>query len=140
MSRELTRAEIDDLLGEQVVGRVGCHADGLTYVVPVIYAYDGECIHVASIEGQKVRMMRESPAVCFEVDEYTRPGVWRSAILQGDYEEAGEAEVPHTLALLVERFTSGSGERPARTPETGGRPTVCFRIRVREATGRAVPG
>ena len=55
---ELTAAEIDELLREQVVGRIGCHADGLTYVVPVIYAYDGQCVHVASIEGQKVRLMR----------------------------------------------------------------------------------
>lgn len=141
MSRELSREEVDALLREQLVGRVGCHADGVTYVVPVIYAYDGECIHVASIEGQKVRMMRENPAVCFEVDEYSGPGVWRSAVLQGDYEEAAAEEVPQTLALLAERFSRGGGAgRPARKPESGGRATVCFRIRVREAAGRAVPG
>jgi nitroimidazol reductase NimA-like FMN-containing flavoprotein (pyridoxamine 5'-phosphate oxidase superfamily) len=38
MIEHLDRAEIDDLLRAQVVGRVGCHAGGLTYVVPVIYA------------------------------------------------------------------------------------------------------
>jgi hypothetical protein len=133
--RELTRAEIDVLLREQVVGRIGCHADGVTYVVPVIYAYDGDCVHVATIEGQKVRMMRASPQVCFEVDDYAAPGRWRSAILQGRYEEAAEEETAASLALLAARFSGGG---TARRPRASGRPTVVFRIRVDEATGRAV--
>lgn len=135
--RELGRDEVDELLRRQVVGRVGCHADGLTYVVPVIYAWDGECVHVATIEGQKVRMMRANPAVCFEVDDYAAPGRWRSAILHGRYEEAGEQEQGDSLALLASRFARGGGEA-RRRPQTGDRPTVVFRIRVEEATGRAV--
>jgi nitroimidazol reductase NimA-like FMN-containing flavoprotein (pyridoxamine 5'-phosphate oxidase superfamily) len=136
--RELTRPEIDTLLGEQVVGRVGCHADGLTYVVPVIYAYDGESVHVATIEGQKVRMMRDNPVVCFEVDDYAAPGHWRSAILHGRYEEASEDERPESLALLAARFARGGEGGGARRPAASDRPTVVFRIRVHEATGRAV--
>lgn len=137
--RELTRTEIDELLREQVVGRIGCHAGGVTYVVPVIYAYDGACVHVASIEGQKVRMMREHPAVCFEVDEYAAPGQWRSVIAQGAYEEVGDDEKAASLALLSARF-SGGGEsrRTPGAPDTGARQTVCFRIRLGEMTGRAV--
>lgn len=135
--RELTRAEIDELLREQVVGRVGCHADGLTYVVPVIYAYDGECVHVASIEGQKVRMMRANPTVCFEVDEYAAPGRWRSAIAHGTYEESDEEEKERSLELLAARFGGGEGGA-RRRPEPTGRKTVCFRVRLNELTGRAV--
>ncbi|HUP31448.1 MAG TPA: pyridoxamine 5'-phosphate oxidase family protein [Gaiellaceae bacterium] len=138
MIAELTDAEIDELLHEQVVGRIGCHADGVTYVVPVIYAYDGESVHVATIEGQKVRMMRANPSVCFEVDEYAAPGRWRSAIVQGTYEEAEGDEQAASLALLAERFASGGEGHGARRPEAHDRQTVCFRIRVREATGRAV--
>lgn len=136
--RELTRPEIDELLGEQIVGRIGCHADGVTYVVPVIYAWDGECVHVATIEGRKVRMMRENRAVCFEVDDYAAPGRWRSAILQGRYEEAGEQEKGDSLGLLAARFSPGADGEAPRRPQTGERPTVVFRIRVEEATGRAV--
>ncbi len=135
--RELTRPEIDALLGEQVVGRVGCHADGLTYVVPVIYAWDGECVHVATIEGQKVRMMRDNPAVCFEVDHYEGPGRWRSAILQGRYEEVPPDEKAASLSVLAARFGGGGATGPRR-PETHERESVVFRIRVAEATGRAV--
>lgn len=134
MIAELSRTEIDELLREQVVGRIGCHAGGLTYVVPVIYAYDGDSLYVASVAGQKIRMMRENPEVCFEVDEY-EAGSWRSAIVQGVYEELSTSEAERALALLAERF-GRSGE--SRRHGGAGSSTVCFRIRVREVTGRAV--
>jgi len=53
--------QIEDLLGSQVVGRIGCHADDLTYVVPVSYAYDGSCIYAHSEEGMKIAIMRKNP-------------------------------------------------------------------------------
>ena len=133
---ELTREEIDTLLREQVVGRVGCHVNGLTYVVPLIYAYDGDAVYVASIEGQKVEMMRANPIVCFEVDSYGPEG-WRSAIVQGLFEELSEAEAPKVLAFLRQRFPGGS-EGHRRQPQTNGRPAVCFRIGIETVTGRAV--
>ena len=133
MIAELDRAEIDDLLHAQIVGRIGCHADGQTYVVPVIYAYDGEAFYVYTFEGRKVRMMRASPHVCFEVDEYER-GSWRSAIAQGRYEELDADGAERALTLLAARFASrGAGSRP----RTEGTP-VAFRIVIDEITGRAV--
>ncbi len=130
---ELTRAEIDELLHEQVVGRVGCHADGLTYVLPLIYAFDGDAIYVASIEGLKIEMMRANPQVCFEVDDYV-PGSWRSAIVQGDYEELEGEDVSNALDLLQRRFGRSNDESNRRLV---GDSTVVFRIRIREVTGRA---
>jgi nitroimidazol reductase NimA-like FMN-containing flavoprotein (pyridoxamine 5'-phosphate oxidase superfamily) len=130
---ELTRTEIDELLRTQTVGRVGCHADGTTYVVPVIFGWDGESVYVLTVEGLKTRMLRANPSVCFEVDAYEGPGVWRSAILQGDYEELEGEEVERALGLLRERFGGTS-----RRPRESGRQAVAFRINVREATGRSV--
>lgn len=130
---ELTREEIDELLRAQVVGRVGCHVDGLTYVVPLIYAYDGEALYVATIEGTKVEMMRANPRVCFEVDEYV-PGRWKSAIVQGDYEELHGDEMEHALDLLAARF---GRDRDASNRRLVGDTTVVFRIGIREVTGRA---
>ena len=134
MIAELDRAEIDELLRSQVVGRIGCHADGLTYVVPVIYAYDGAGLYAYSIEGQKIRMMRANPHVCFEVDEYDGRGSWRSAIVQGIYEELEGAGAARALGLLTERFAGREEERRPR----GEGPAVAFRIRIDAVTGRAV--
>jgi nitroimidazol reductase NimA-like FMN-containing flavoprotein (pyridoxamine 5'-phosphate oxidase superfamily) len=132
---ELDREEIDAFLREQVVGRIGCHADGVTYVVPVIYAYDGEAVYAHTIVGQKVAMMRANPDVCFEVDEYDA-GSWRSVIVQGRYEELEGAESERVLGLLSARFADRprSGDRQ----RGDGRPGVSFRIAIAEVTGRAV--
>lgn len=136
---EMQPSEIDQFLRSQVVGRVGCHVGGTTYVVPVIYAWDGECAYVYSVEGQKVRMMRENPKVCFEVDEYMAGGGWRSVIIQGSYEELGGDDAARTLHLLAERFarrSSGSGN--GQRPRGEGRVPVAFRIRAAELSGRKV--
>ena len=133
MIAELTPAEIDDLLREQVIGRVGCHADGLTYVVPVIYVYDGQAVYVLTVEGRKTRMLRENPRACFEVDEYAGPGVWRSVIVQGRYEELAGDDVDRAIGLLRDRF-AGRPQAPRRA--AADRATVAFRIVVDEATGR----
>ena len=64
----LTAPEVEALLRAEAEGRVGCHADGRTYVVPIVYAYDGEAVCGHSRDGLKLRMMRANPRVCFEVD------------------------------------------------------------------------
>jgi nitroimidazol reductase NimA-like FMN-containing flavoprotein (pyridoxamine 5'-phosphate oxidase superfamily) len=132
---ELDDTEIDAFLRRQAVGRVGCHAEGQTYVVPVLYAWDGECVYVQSIEGRKIRMMRASPEVVFEVDEYEPGRGWQSVIVEGVYEELEGTRADAALALLVRRFPNArrppGADRVSRTP-------VAFRIRRTAATGRRV--
>lgn len=128
---ELQPDEIDALLREELVGRIGCHAGGETYVVPIIYAYDGEAVYVASREGRKLRLMRANPSVCFEVDRYER-GSWRSVIAQGRFEELAGADAERALDLLAARFAG----RPTARRDRGD--AVCFRIVLEASTGRAV--
>jgi nitroimidazol reductase NimA-like FMN-containing flavoprotein (pyridoxamine 5'-phosphate oxidase superfamily) len=136
---ELTPADIDAFLREEVVGRIGCHADGVTYVVPIYFAYDGDAFYVQSIEGRKVEMMRAAPEVCFEVDRYEpESGSWRSVIAYGRYEELDEEGAQRALSLLVEKFAERGGTRGSRRPEASGRRPVAFAIRIERMTGRAV--
>ena len=136
MIEELTEDEIDAFLRRQLIGRVGCHAFGRTYVVPVIYVWDGGCVYVQSIEGRKIRMMRANPEVCFEVDEYeAEDGSWRSVILDGVFEELEGTAAEAALALLVQRFI---GRRRRATDRSTGRKPVAFRIRATNVTGRRV--
>jgi nitroimidazol reductase NimA-like FMN-containing flavoprotein (pyridoxamine 5'-phosphate oxidase superfamily) len=141
MIEELTEAEIDAFLDEQVIGRIGCHVDGLTYVVPVIFAWSEGCVYVYTVEGQKVRMMRQNPDVCFEADAYLPGGSWRSVIIQGRYEELDGDDAAETLRLLAARFAarSSTGERRGGdAPRGDGRAAVALRIRAGEVTGRKV--
>ncbi len=58
MLGELNQEQIEQVLRSEVIGRLGCHASGRTYVVPVTYAYDGERIICHSGLGRKIEMMR----------------------------------------------------------------------------------
>ena len=134
---ELTRAEIDGLLDQQVLGRMGCHDAGITYVVPLIYARDGEALYVLATEGQKTQFARNNPAVCFEVDEHDRATrSWRSVIIQGHYEELDAAGAAVARAAFARRFsarTRGPSDGEADHPLS-----VTFRIQIESVTGRAV--
>jgi nitroimidazol reductase NimA-like FMN-containing flavoprotein (pyridoxamine 5'-phosphate oxidase superfamily) len=136
--RELSRAEIDEFLGRQRIARIGCHAGGETYVVPLIYAFDGGSVVAVTTEGRKTAMLRENPRVCVEVDEYDADGrgSWRSVIANGTYEElAGDAIEP-ALGLLRERFARNAGR--AAEPRALGPDVVVLRVRFDEVSGRAV--
>ncbi len=136
--RELDRAEIEDFLREQRIARLGCHAGGETYVVPVIYAYDGGAVVTVTQEGRKVEMLRENPRVCVEIDEYDTDGrgSWRSVIAYGAAEELAGEEIQGALAILRERFARAAGREAEPRPLSPG--TVVLRICLDELSGRAV--
>lgn len=87
MVRELNDTQVEDLLKSQLTGRIGCHSDGVTYIVPINYTYDGFNIYCHSAKGMKIDMMRKNPEVCFEVDDIKTITTWQSVIAWGRFEE-----------------------------------------------------
>jgi nitroimidazol reductase NimA-like FMN-containing flavoprotein (pyridoxamine 5'-phosphate oxidase superfamily) len=90
MLGELTGAQIESLLTQQVTGRIACVTDGIPYIVPVNYVYDGRQVISHSAPGKKIAMMRENPVVCFQVDEIRNIFNWQSVIAWGRFEEITE--------------------------------------------------
>jgi nitroimidazol reductase NimA-like FMN-containing flavoprotein (pyridoxamine 5'-phosphate oxidase superfamily) len=136
--RELSRGEIEEFLRDQRIARLGCHAGGTTYIVPLIYAYEDGAVVAVTTEGRKTAMLRENPRVCVEIDEYDADGKgsWRSVIAHGNCEElAGDAVEP-ALALMRERFARNAGR--AAEPRPLGPNVVVLRIALEEISGRAV--
>jgi uncharacterized protein len=138
ISRELSVREIDEFLRGQRIARLGCHADGATYVVPLIYAYDDGAVVAVTTEGRKTAMLRDNPRVCVEVDEYDADGKgsWRSVIAHGSYEELDGDAIEPALALMRERFARSAGRTPE--PRPLGPNVVVLRIKLDEISGRAV--
>ena len=137
MILEMSPSEIDEFVLTQKIGRVGCHVDGETYVVPVIYGWDADCIYVYTTEGKKVDMMRANRRVCFEIDEYSSNGGWRSVIAQGLFEELESDDASRALQIITERVSSNRDTSGSRS-RGGGRDPVAFRIRTTDVTGRKV--
>lgn len=134
----LTRKQIDAVLRGCTVGRIGVSADGRTYVVPVTYVYDGDSVYGHAVLGLKIRMMRKSPDVCFEVDDIEDMANWKSVIANGRYEELTGDLATAAAKLIAARLG------PLTTSETAGpagrargrAPNVSYRIRLTERTGR----
>lgn len=87
MLGNLSEIEIENLLKRQVIGRIACHADGASYLVPTNYIYDGTSIISHSTQGKKIEMMRKNPEVCFEVEEIQSIFRWQTVIAWGRFEE-----------------------------------------------------
>lgn len=145
MTGSLTAIETETLLQQQFIGRIGCHADGKTYVVPISYAYDGSSIYSLAGEGQKIAMMRKNPAVCFQVDNTNSLDNWQSVIAWGDFEELNDpAERYQALQLLNSRkLPQVISERMHLTNQWPFVPEnfdnikgIVFRIRLVSKTGR----
>jgi nitroimidazol reductase NimA-like FMN-containing flavoprotein (pyridoxamine 5'-phosphate oxidase superfamily) len=138
----LSDAEIEELLAAQYVGRLGCHADGRTYVVPIAYAYRDGAVYAHTTEGLKLRMMRQNPNVCFEVDAVDNVFNWRSVVAWGAFEELRGQDADHALRTLLIHFLPAKAQATSRLLEDS-RPGVAaddratvYRIRLYEKTGR----
>ncbi|MFT5167063.1 MAG: nitroimidazol reductase NimA-like FMN-containing flavoprotein [Saprospiraceae bacterium] len=141
----LTNYEIDQILKSQTLGRIGCSAEGRTYIVPIAYAYDGEYLYGHSPEGMKIKMMRQNPKVCFEVDSMENLANWKSVIIQGEFQELigepGRQAMQFFVKQLQPHLLSSTsipsqGMSHFHQTEQSELKSVVFRIQIHEKTGR----
>jgi uncharacterized protein len=148
MIGNLTNEEIEEVLKQNVLGRIGCNDGERTYVVPVNYVYDGRCIIAHSYEGMKIKIMRKNSAVCFEVDEMKSFTSWKSVIAWGEYQELTEERKRYeAMKLFVDRMLHVKISKSAVLPYAvenvepphfpqGKSRSVIYRIVITEKTGR----
>jgi nitroimidazol reductase NimA-like FMN-containing flavoprotein (pyridoxamine 5'-phosphate oxidase superfamily) len=141
----LNKEEIETLLHKQIIGRIGCHIDNTTYIVPISYVYDGEFVYALTREGLKINMMRQNRQVCFEVEDIPDLGNWKTVICWGEYEElSNKAERHQALLLLHDRqlphvtsaTTKLSPTWPFRPDNIDAIKGIVFRIRIGKKTGK----
>lgn len=149
MIEHLSDIEIERLLQTQIVGRIGCNDNGISYVVPISYAYDNWCVYCHSFEGKKIEIMRKNPKVCFEVDETTDMSNWKSVIAWGEFQELiDHDERNKALQLLLKRrlpirssITTHLGPTwPFAGNDNIGLqdiPGIVFKIKLEEKTGKS---
>jgi len=141
----LNSKEIEEVLRHQIIGRIGCHAENMTYVVPISYAYDGVYIYGHTREGMKINLMRKNPMVCFEIDEMKDMANWKSVITWGIFEELNDkTERNKALVSLIDRIlplvssqtVHLSAHWPFISDDISTIKGIVFRIRPEEKTGR----
>jgi nitroimidazol reductase NimA-like FMN-containing flavoprotein (pyridoxamine 5'-phosphate oxidase superfamily) len=104
MAVEMTEEQIQRLLSEQWVGRLGMIDAGEPYVVPISFAYDDGYVYCHSAQGRKVRALRSHSEVCFEVDDVVDLATWSSVIAWGTFEQVIGLDAQHAMDVLLDRF------------------------------------
>lgn len=141
----LTADEIEEVLHSNILGRIGCHANNITYVVPISYAYKDNTVYCHSRVGTKIEMMRKNPEVCFEVDMLNDMANWKSVIAWGKFEElTGHKERSEALEYLVNRVlpilssetTHLSPSWPFPPDDLDEIKGIVFKISIQKVTGR----
>jgi nitroimidazol reductase NimA-like FMN-containing flavoprotein (pyridoxamine 5'-phosphate oxidase superfamily) len=142
---QLSAAEIEDVLAHQLIGRIGCHTNDMSYIVPICYAYDGECIYARTYEGMKVKMMRENPKVCFQVEYIENMVNWKTVICWGEYEELTDIDkrkkaiqILHqrVLPLISNKILKLSPYWPFSSIDSDNIKGIVFCIHLNTKTGR----
>ncbi len=146
MFKNLNNKQIEKVISENIFGRLGCHADGETYVVPVSYAYDSKYIYFRSFEGLKLSMMRKNPKVCFQIDTIKDMADWESVIVWGTFEELTNKKdrnlglktlMSRTLPEISSEMVKFSAEWPFPTSNYSQIEGIVYRIRITKKSGRS---
>ncbi|HKL01839.1 MAG TPA: pyridoxamine 5'-phosphate oxidase family protein [Desulfotignum sp.] len=72
--KQITRtADIEEILQQGQVCRLGFADRNVPYIVPMNYGYQDSALYFHSApEGRKIDLIRANPLVCFEVDELVK--------------------------------------------------------------------
>ena len=143
--REITdRTEIDAILHEAMVCRIGLADENGPYVVPVCFGYEDGSLYIHSApEGKKIVMLEKNPRCCFEADicdqviRGDRPCSWgmryRSVIGYGTAVILTDPEEKrHGLNCIMRHYHGGTHEFSERDI----RSVTVIRIVIDSITGK----
>ncbi len=136
---------IETVLQHQIIGHIGCHANDITYVVPVSYAYKNGYVYVHTWEGMKINMMRQNPKVCFETYLMENMGNWQCVIAWGYFEEITQVEerrealqilLNRNLPVITSKTVQLTDEWPFVPENVNEIKGIVFRIKLTMKTGK----
>jgi nitroimidazol reductase NimA-like FMN-containing flavoprotein (pyridoxamine 5'-phosphate oxidase superfamily) len=110
--REMSRVDMDRLLGRSRLGHLGLAREGRAYVIPVFYAYDGRAFFFQTLPGLKDEFLQGTTEACFVVTDAPSDDTWASVQAVGRLSEV--RDVPDQLrameAMLIAPFPPVQGE------------------------------
>lgn len=141
--------EIEDLLANAKVGRLGTCLDNIPYITPVNFVYDKNKIYFHSaLEGRKITNIISNPKVCFEIDETiaiiprqppcASTTEYKSVIISGNARFVTDIEEKtYALNKLIEKYAPHSTTVSLPTGVT--KRTNVLAIEVKEISAKQSP-
>ena len=149
--KEVTnREEVEKILSNALVERLGTCLNNIPYITPVNFVYDKDKIYFHSaLEDRKIENITSNPNICFEIDEVMSiiPGgqrlcasttEYKSIIISGDIQIVTDVE-EKTFALnkLIEKYAPQSPKLSSSSGATAG--TNVLMIGIKEMTAKQSP-
>jgi len=150
--KEITdKGELEEVLANALVGRLGTCANEMPYITPLNFTYDKESckifLHCAN-EGKKLENIRINPNVCFEVEEVKGVIVkqptcassvaYRSVILFGRIKIVSDVKAKaYALQKLVDKYAPQNPKVPFTDAMLN--KTNVLEIEIREMTAKRSP-
>lgn len=137
--KKLTSKDSVKLLEDLNYGHLACHLKQDIFLVPITYAFEDGYIYSHSRNGQKIKMMRKNPMVCFQVEAVKNFYQWKSVIAWGKFEELRGQDATMGMRLLEQRIALNEGRKisPLELDFSALLETVnIYRIKVKKMTGR----
>jgi uncharacterized protein len=138
------RAVIDSVIERAKVCHLGLCDDGIPYIVPMCFGYEGNTIflHCAK-EGRKIDFLKKNSTVCFEFETDCELKIgdkpcsfsmrYRSVMGYGEASFVEELEAKRkAFEIIMRQYTQGS----FTFPEEALGNIVIIRIRIEEITGK----
>lgn len=108
---ELSRVQCEEILRRNSYGRLTCYSPAADecYAVPMSYDFIDGTLYFVTLEGQKLRHLREHPhGVCLLVDEVDNEQSWSSVVATGNAEELAGTERLAQEAQSLRRAWGGA--------------------------------
>lgn len=143
--KQITKtADIEQILKQGQVCRLGLVDKNVPYIVPMNYGYQGQALYFHSAPaGRKIDLIRANPLVCFEVDELVKMnkaaracdwGVsFKSVIGTGT---ARILETPAEKKAGLDIIMAHYSDRSFTYPDEMLEKTAVIKVIVREMTGK----
>ncbi|MDR4498930.1 MAG: pyridoxamine 5'-phosphate oxidase family protein [Candidatus Scalindua sp.] len=147
--KEITNhLEVEELLTNALVGRLGTCLDNIPYITPVNFVYDQNKIYFHSaLEGRKIENIKSNSNICFEIDQLISiiPGVnrpcasttqYKSIIIFGNIKIVTDIEEKvFALNKLLEKYAPHSPRLSLSSGAIIGR-TGVLSIEIKEITAK----
>ena len=124
--------EIEEVLGRNFLGRIGCRQEEQIYILPVYYHYADGNIILRSYEGLKIELMRHTPEVCFEVEEIRSFNDWKTVLCWGVYEELDDLD---EINIIKKKLLESTLATKAYSEDVDHK-IIYYRIRLNKMSGR----
>ena len=149
--KEVTnQEEVEEILSNALVGRLGTCLNNIPYITPVNFVYDKDKVYFHSaLEGRKIENINSNPNLCFEIDKVISiiPGKqrpcastteYKSIIIFGDIQIVTDVkEKTFALNKLIEKYAPQSPKLSSSSGAITG--TNVLVISIKEMTAKQSP-